>query len=121
MQHLAMRQKLVTFPPGKSLLDLSNGQHVVQMSPHPPPPGVSIRRTLPAETRRLHLPGSSTSISLPASLIPARPAAPSPPPCRPYGRNFLRSASSDTCTSASSLISRTSPSPPRYCPVPPEP
>ena len=63
--------------------------------PQPPPPGVSIRKTSPASRCKLHFPASS--IGSPLTLITvARPAEPSSPPCKPQGRNFLRSASSVT-------------------------
>ena len=92
---------------------------------HSAPYPASARRLNPQHVAlfsfRLHFPGSSISSPLSAFRTTARPAAPSPPPSNPYGRNFLRSASSVTSASLSNSTSRTSPSPPQNFPSPPEP
>lgn len=74
----------------------------------------------PASTRRFdrtvppkkHGGGTCPEGSL-SRCVPDRSAAgPHSLSCKPYGQNFLRSASSVTCASASTSISRTNPSPP---------
>ena len=56
-------------------------------APHPPPPGVSIRRTSPARSRTVHLSGSrSARASSPPGSSQFSPAAPGPPPCQPGRR-----------------------------------
>jgi hypothetical protein len=49
------------------------------------------------------------------------PLAPLQPPCIPYGSNALLSDSILTVSGCLNIISRNTPSPPRYRPAPPEP
>ena len=90
--------------------------------PHPPPPGVSIRTTSPAETRIVHLSGRrSAHDSSPSGSSQFSPTAPGPPPARPHGWLTRRSVMSDTVTSSSIRRSRSMPSPLGAEPTPPLP
>lgn len=90
-------------------------------SPHPPPPGVSIRSTSPARTRMVHLSGSrSARLSSPPGNSQFSPGAPGPPPASPQGRDIRRSVIKLTVTSSSINRSRSIPSPHPAAP-PPQP
>src|SRR5919199_6068096 len=84
-------------------------------APCPPPPGVSIRRRVPLRS----LPDALGATSSPSTRL--RPHAPSPPPSAPGGGWRRRSVSSEYVMSSSASSSRTTPSPPRCSPSPPEP
>src|SRR5207245_4455987 len=82
-------------------------------SPHPPPPGVSMRSASPGTSDTLTLDPSATPFNIVA------PGAPSRPPAAPRGPRRRRSARIPASIGASASNSRTTPSPPLHCPTPP--
>ena len=81
----------------------------------PPPPGVSMRSRWPGASVPVSLPGIAGRRS---GRAPGRPGS---PPSAPRGACRRRSAISEKRHLASACSSRTTPSPPRCAPAPPEP
>ena len=84
-------------------------------SPHPPPPGLSIRIRSPLRKRALNFPGR-VCFEPSARRICALPTAPLAPPVNPHGGYSRRSANNVASASVRTSISRTTPSPPRNLP-----
>src|SRR4029450_8405853 len=79
-------------------------------SPHPPPPGVSMRSTSPGARWTVHLSARrSARASSPPGSSQVSPGAPGPPPARPGGLDARRSVMSDIVTASSTWRSRSIP------------
>ena len=90
--------------------------------PNPPPPLVSMITRSPAVNGMLHRPGKVISAPSAARTSRSPKGLPSSPPQMPCGGTTMRSTQVvRTMSGASIWYSRTSPSPPRCWPAPPEP
>src|SRR5437588_5135075 len=95
-------------------LDAGDLDRLVHGAPNPPPPGVSIVITSPTDTSTVTFAGSG----LPFKRL--RPGEPGEPPRAPAGAWARRSAMIETRHGSSASSSRTTPSPTRCRPTPPD-
>jgi hypothetical protein len=101
-------------------LQAPGGNQSFQTSPQPPPPGVLMDNVSPASSHVVNFAGIFCTFPSDRITVLA-PGSPGRPPDRPYGGNLRLSDSTVTLVLDRKRISRTTPSPPRFFPLPPEP